>query len=106
MFNALEPRRACALPSTLGQGRRSFILSIQHTGRGKEFHVPYADDWGLSPDGSQIAFVDENEKESQIRLFSLATNEWHDVQVKGWSGFKSLDWSPTGKTMFVAGFKS
>ncbi|HXZ78817.1 MAG TPA: winged helix-turn-helix domain-containing protein [Terriglobales bacterium] len=102
---ARAPSRLC-LALAIRSGETFYYPFDPATGRGKEFHAPLADGWGLSPDGSQIAFVEFNGKEDRIRLFSPPTNEWRDVPVNGWSGFKSLDWSPDGKTMIVAASKS
>jgi len=75
-------------------------------GKGQELlRIPFGS-YGLSPDGSQIASTRFDEKEGRIRFFSLAAKEWRDIVVKGWVGFRNLDWSPDGKTMFVAASNS
>jgi Tol biopolymer transport system component/DNA-binding winged helix-turn-helix (wHTH) protein len=75
-------------------------------GKGQEvLRIPFGN-YGLSPDGSQIASIRFDEKEGRIRFFSLATKEWRDIVVKGWAGFRTFDWSPDGKTMFIAASNS
>jgi len=102
---ARAPSRLC-LALKVGRGETVFYPFDPTTGREKEFRLPYGGGGSLSPDGSQLAFPEFNEKLGRIRFFSLATNQWRDVVVKGRSGFKSFDWSPDGKTMFVAASNS
>ena len=56
--------------------------------------------WDLSPDGSQIAIV-APPGENRIRLLPLAGGEPRDLIVKGWHGFRSVDWTPDGKGFYV-----
>jgi Tol biopolymer transport system component/DNA-binding winged helix-turn-helix (wHTH) protein len=75
-------------------------------GKGQEVVPMPSGNYGLSPDGSQIASIRFDEREGRIRFFSLAAKEWRDIVVKGWVGFRNLDWSLDGKTMFVVASNS
>jgi eukaryotic-like serine/threonine-protein kinase len=73
-------------------------------GRGREL-VKFATDplgyyhWDLSPDGTRIAILKAGD--NQIHLLSLSKVILHDLLIKGWTGFNSLDWSPDGKGFFI-----
>ena len=99
------PSSLCVLIKPGGEDIAVYSLDPVR-GKGQEvLRIPFGN-YGLSPDGSQIASVRFDEKEGRIRFFSLATKEWRDIVVKGWGGFRTFDWSPDGKTMFVAASNS
>ncbi len=59
--------------------------------------------WDISPDGSQIAVVLGSEREdSRIGVLDLAGRSAHNVIVKGWTGFQSLDWSANGRGWYIS----
>jgi hypothetical protein len=76
------------------------VLSLDETASGYN--------WGLSPDGTQVATTEINALEHQIRLFSLPktpTGEAkpaREITVKDWNNFMSLDWAADGKGLFVS----
>jgi hypothetical protein len=57
-------------------------------------------EWGMSPDGSQIGII-VPPGENRIRLLPLAGGEPRDLIVKGWYGFRSVDWAPDGRGFYV-----
>jgi hypothetical protein len=62
--------------------------------------------WGLSPDGSQIAMLFP-EGENRIRLFPVAGGAPRDLVVKGWYSLTSgLAWAPDGKGFYVASYSA
>jgi hypothetical protein len=58
-------------------------------------------DWGLSPDGTQVALLKKDLNTGQIRLIPLAGGQARTVTVKGYVNLNSFDWAPDSKSMFV-----
>jgi WD40-like Beta Propeller Repeat len=58
--------------------------------------------WMPSPDGSRLVFAEYNPLGSRLQLLSLNGAPTHDIEVKGWAGFNSVDWAPDGKSFFVS----
>ncbi len=88
--------------------RKEFIFYVLDPlrGKGAELSRVRADlplsqsHWDLSPDGSRIAFLPDNE--GRIRILHLMDGSMTDVSVTGWSGFQSMDWAADGKGFYVS----
>jgi Tol biopolymer transport system component/predicted Ser/Thr protein kinase len=84
VFYALDPLH--------GKGQRLGDISIKD---------PEQSAWRLSPDGSQIAVIDE-ERKDRIEIFTIATHTWSEIAVDpGSGGFQALSWAPDGKSFFM-----
>jgi len=57
--------------------------------------------YGLSPNGTQMAFVKARVNEGQIRLIPLGGGPERFINVKNWIDLNSLDWAPDGKGLYV-----
>jgi len=76
-------------------GRRDLLGKIESQRGGG------AGQWSVSPDGSQVAFVDFSHKD-RIEVLSLSTLAWHEILVEpGWGLFQSMAWAADGKGFFV-----
>lgn len=58
--------------------------------------------WSLSPDGKSIALVTFGPSDNRIRVMSLSGQSPHEITVKDWSKFTSVDWAADGKGLFVS----
>ncbi len=58
--------------------------------------------WDLSPDGSRLAFTQEDMREGHIQILPVAGGEVREVNVKGWSGLFRLFWAAEGNGLFVS----
>jgi Tol biopolymer transport system component/DNA-binding winged helix-turn-helix (wHTH) protein len=58
--------------------------------------------WDLSPDGSRLAFTQNDMLEGHIQILPLAGGEVGEVNVKGWSNLFSLFWAAEGSGLFVS----
>jgi Tol biopolymer transport system component len=59
--------------------------------------------WEVSPDGSQLAFVDHSHKD-RIEIFTLSNSNrvWHEIAVEpGWGDYQSVAWAADGKGFFL-----
>ena len=58
--------------------------------------------WGISPDGSGLALVDEGRYRGNIEVLSLADRTWREVSLEpGWGDLQSIAWAPDGKGFFA-----
>jgi eukaryotic-like serine/threonine-protein kinase len=56
-------------------------------------------EWGVSPDGSRIAYVAQKE---MIRVLTLSDHAWHDISVEPGQGeLQSITWVADGKGWFA-----
>jgi Tol biopolymer transport system component/tRNA A-37 threonylcarbamoyl transferase component Bud32 len=58
--------------------------------------------WMLSPDGTEIVFMEFNPLQGRIQLLSLQGKPERDIVVKGWAGFNAVDWAADSKSFFVS----
>jgi Tol biopolymer transport system component len=56
--------------------------------------------WGVSPDGTTLAFSEAYQAEIHIRLLSLSGGADSEITVKGWPDLRSLTWSLDGKGFY------
>ena len=59
-------------------------------------------DWAVSPDGSHIAVTKNFDPHGRIRILSSTGEPEHDVVVRGWGGFGSVNWQADGRGFFVS----
>jgi Tol biopolymer transport system component len=105
---ARAPSELCFVGEFSEDGRKVSIRAFDPL-RGKPHEVLNLDvhpgsmyNWMPSPDGSRIVFMDFSPLEGRIRLLSLKGEPERDIDVKGWTGFNSIDWAADGKSLFVS----
>ncbi len=59
-------------------------------------------DWDPSLDGSRIAFTEYDVRKGRIRILPVAGGEARDLDVEDQNNFRTLNWAPDGKGLFVA----
>jgi Tol biopolymer transport system component len=57
--------------------------------------------WVVSPDGSRLAMV-ENDQRGSIEIWSLAGQIEARFPVRGWPTPVTIDWAADGKTLFAS----
>src|SRR4029077_15881850 len=57
------------------------------------------DNWNISPDGQWLGLV--HPRDTVIHFVPLAGGKPHDLAVRGWPGFDSVDFDIDGKGLFV-----
>jgi len=86
--------------------RKQFVFTAFDPVKGRGQEVAKTDTeplgYNLSPDGSRLAVITDNERGNQIRIFTLPSGAEHDLTVEGWSGLRSLGWLADGKGMTVS----
>jgi eukaryotic-like serine/threonine-protein kinase len=85
VFYSLDPVR--------GKGDRLGMLEV---GAARWFS------YGISPDGSRLAAIDEVEHGGRIEVLSLSDRAWHEIALDpGWGELQSIAWAADGKGFFV-----
>jgi hypothetical protein len=59
--------------------------------------------WGLSPDGSQLAVITDD-RQGKIQFVSLADGSRRDIVVKGWPVLNGVDWAASGNQLLMGSF--
>jgi len=107
---ARPPATLCVYSEETPDGKQ-LIFSAFHAvqGKGRELArvglkqpTTLGYDWGLSPDGSRLAFTETEEREGRIQLIPLAGGVARELIVKGWFAFGWVGWAADGKGLFVA----
>jgi len=58
-------------------------------------------DWGVSPDGSQLAMLDDNHRD-RIEILTFSNRTLHEIAVDpGWGYYLSVAWAVDGKGLFL-----
>ncbi|HET7443011.1 MAG TPA: protein kinase, partial [Terriglobales bacterium] len=57
--------------------------------------------WSLSPDGKSFAVFKSGIEDNHIQLLSLRDGSSHDIAVKDWTRFTSVDWSADSQGLFL-----
>jgi Tol biopolymer transport system component len=57
-------------------------------------------EWSLSPDGSRIAVL--NNQEGRIHILFLERGTQREFKIKGVDGLDTLTWAANGKSLFVS----
>jgi Tol biopolymer transport system component len=57
----------------------------------------------ISSDGSQFACLLRSSQEGRIQFLSLTGQIKREIQLEGWTGLNSLDWTPDGKMLVSSG---
>jgi hypothetical protein len=99
-FCARTPSTVCVLESVVGTTCRFLAFDTEH-GEGRNIaEFEGWPNWGLSPDGSQLAVVTEGHQ-GRLQFISLETGARRDIVVKGWSLLKGLDWTARGGSVLI-----
>lgn len=107
IFRCSSPPSAVCILGELAEEKNQYVFStfdpIQ--GRGNELArtkaKPPFNNWDLSPDGTQVAMVHNDDY--RIRIITLLSGEEREVYVKEWSGFEYISWAADGKGFYVNG---
>jgi Tol biopolymer transport system component len=103
---APAPAAFCAIGERSPDGKSLTITRFDPLkGRGRILKTIETDpnaeyDWGLSPDGSKLAFLRREEPKGHIRLFSLTGGSDQDITVRGWGRLQNLEHSADGKSFY------
>jgi Tol biopolymer transport system component len=89
VFTAFEPL----------EGRRAELFRV-------DFDPATVSFWDLSPDGSQIAFLEREERRGVIRIFQVNGKLTGEIPLKGWNHLDSVAWSADGRGLFVTSYSS
>ena len=97
---ARTPSTVCVFHKVLG-ATTSFITFDTERGKGREIaRFEGLPNWGLSPNGSQLAVVTD-ENQGRLRFLSLDTGATRDVVVKGWPVLRGVDWTADGRSVLI-----
>lgn len=97
---ARTPSTVCVFHKVLG-ATSSFITFDTERGKGREIaKFEGLPNWGLSPNGSQLAVVTD-ENRGRLRLLSLDTGATRDVVVKEWPALRGVDWTADGGSILI-----
>jgi eukaryotic-like serine/threonine-protein kinase len=103
---ARPPSDLCVIAELSGDRKEVIVDAVDPVkGRGSEltrFAVdPNDDRWDIevSPDATRVAAL--RGLEDPIYILSLRGKKMREVQVKGWSNLRGLNWSADGKGLFV-----
>jgi dipeptidyl aminopeptidase/acylaminoacyl peptidase len=84
-----------------GQYVLSFVnLDTRQSREGARFphRAPFTN-WAVSPDGSRVAVVHNDD--NVVTLINLSTGEQELLEVDGWKYFEFLSWSADGKRIYL-----
>jgi Tol biopolymer transport system component len=101
---ARSPSKLCLLDSIVGSADQ-FEWFNPEKGETREFVTfqhKLRHNWGLSPDGSQLALL-LRETDSNITFVNVRDKTLHDVELKQWLYLNGIDWAADGKSVFVTG---
>jgi DNA-binding winged helix-turn-helix (wHTH) protein/Tol biopolymer transport system component len=111
---ARSPANLC-LYSEIGQGEERFYTFDSIKGKGDVLTAATIHDrdyssfnWSLSPDGKTLAISKKVgiQDPPGVRLFSLATAQEHFIELGGWAGIMTLDWSADSKSLWTTAFRA
>lgn len=97
----------CAYGFATPDGKELVIKSFDPShGRRKELlRIPVegaaAQQWALSPDGSQVAILRMAWGANQIRFVQIAGGGTRTIVAQGYASLTSVDWSPDSQSVFV-----
>jgi DNA-binding winged helix-turn-helix (wHTH) protein/Tol biopolymer transport system component len=102
------PAHLCSIIEGSADGKEATLTAFDPLqGRGKilrsilqEPTAPF-DITALSPDGSTFAISRRAEAEIHIQLLSLSGGSDRTITVKGWPNLTGLDWSSSGKGLYL-----
>jgi Tol biopolymer transport system component len=98
---ARSPSTVCMYSNSKGNIRETFRFDVRSGKTTSPAQIDPEGFWGLSPDGSQRAFVAVGSDQETIRLRSTSSDKSRDLVVKGWKGLMHVDWSANGKSLLV-----
>jgi Tol biopolymer transport system component len=95
----------CVLGQIEGKNLVFYTLDPVH-GKGELLNKIEIDtgfnDWQVSPDGSQLAVVDDLSHKNRIEVLNLSNKVWREIAVEaGWGDNQTIAWAADGKSFFV-----
>ena len=108
---ALNLGRRCVLRTSVEGHYYAFHELDPVRGKGRELArtawVPEIfGDWGLSPDGTQVAIPNHDAHSARIRVLSLEAASRgpreHEMELRGLSNLSGVVWAPDGHAWFVS----
>ena len=101
---ALPPSTSCALSEVKQDQTRFHLLDPKRGPAAEPFKsASKVSDWSLSPDGQQIALVEDNDK-SQVQILSLSKGTDRRLDLGKWTTLQSIAWSTDGRGLYVTAF--
>ncbi len=98
---ARSPSVVCMYSNSKGNIRETFRFDVRSGKTTSSAQIDSEGFWGLSPDGSQRAFVTVGVDQETIRLRSTSSDKSRDLVVRGWKGLMHVDWSADGNSLLV-----
>jgi Tol biopolymer transport system component/DNA-binding winged helix-turn-helix (wHTH) protein len=98
---ARSPSVVCMYSNSKGNIRETFRFDVRSGKTTSPAQIDPEGFWGLSPDGSQRAFVTVGADQETIRLRSTSSDKSRDLVVRGWKGLMHVDWSADGNSLLV-----
>jgi serine/threonine protein kinase/WD40 repeat protein len=106
---AKSPATLCAIAERSPDRKQLVFEAFDPVkGRGRELAELKTDEmpdyqWDLSPDGTRIALL--KNQEGRIQILSLNGRAPQEITVKGWGSLNSADWAADGKGLVVSSRK-
>jgi eukaryotic-like serine/threonine-protein kinase len=105
---AKSPAKLCAISERSADRKQlAFTAFDAVKGRGSKLSEWTTEataeyDWALSPDGTRIAIL--KNQEPRVRILSLNGAAPQEITVKGWNALTDVAWASDGKGLFVSSF--
>jgi len=104
-----QPVSSCVLSEA---GRNEVVFSsfapVPSAAKSDIFRIqaeyPDGVSWDLSPDGSRIAYAEQNWTSASIHIRELGQRITRDIPLPGLAGLSTLAWSADGKSLFFTTF--
>jgi len=105
---ARAPATLC-LYSIVADGRFTLFSFDPMKGKGAQVYeikddIPQVYNWSLSPDGTMLALSKGKEgggEEPRIRLVPLNGGRERTLEIQGWAGVSSMDWSADSRSIWA-----
>jgi eukaryotic-like serine/threonine-protein kinase len=87
-----------ALDPFEGRGRELTGVELKRNHFGQRLYA-----WSVSPDGKNIALVDNGASGDQVLVLSLESGVSRALRLKGWTILQRVSWSADGSRLYVSG---
>ena len=81
-----------------GRGRKLTSVDLKRNHFGQQLYA-----WSLSPDGKDIALVDNGASEDKVWILSTEGSASRGLRLKGWTYLQRVSWSADGSRLYVSG---